>query len=323
MSAARQSARAPGEEMRRARAALRAVRQRADGRVLVFTGAGCSADSKIPTFRGSNAGTLWGGISGKVAMAVFGTPFGWRWLPQRAWRHYLKDFYLPICKAEPHAGHMALSQFESEFRKKASSRPNYSKSCFTTVTMNVDNLHQRAGSTNVHELHGSTSRHRCVEKGHMIALNEYDPTKTDEEHIQASIGVRCAVCDGFPRPDCVLFTEALPNEPWVQAEYAAEQLRGGDVCIVIGTTASVYPAAYIPEIASTRNATMIEINMDETRFTRAFKPIFLRGKASDLLEELLAELDSEEAPALGHDKHSNAMLDLSAATEEARENVAV
>ena len=100
-------------------------------RIVIFTGAGMSADSGIATFR-KDPNSMWSGLKGTLGLAFFGTPLGWRLMPGLAWRVYLSEFYAPIAAASPHAGFAALARLESE---------RFRAAC-TVVTMNVDQLHE-------------------------------------------------------------------------------------------------------------------------------------------------------------------------------------
>ena len=162
-------------------------------RLVVFTGAGMSADSGIATFR-KGGSSLWSGIRGTLALAWFGTPIGWNVMPGWAWAAYLSEFYGPIAKAGPHAGHMALASLEKKFGDK-----------MTIVTMNVDGFHTSAGSTTVVEVHGTVNRLKCKQHG-VVDL----PLATAEE----MRGYRCPSCNGHVRPDVVLFGESLPEGEW-------------------------------------------------------------------------------------------------------------
>jgi NAD-dependent deacetylase len=106
-------------------------------RVAVFTGAGMSADSGISTFRGSS-GSIWAGLSGALLLALYGTPFGWWVTPSLAWKKYLSVFREPMVQAQPHAGHLALARLEQE--------RFFGDAPLPLISMNVDGLHQRAGS---------------------------------------------------------------------------------------------------------------------------------------------------------------------------------
>ena len=166
---------------------------RSADKLVVFTGAGMSADSGIATFR-KGGSSLWGGIRGTLALAWFGTPMGWSVMPGWAWSAYLSEFYGPIARAGPHEGHAALAALENKFGEK-----------MTIVTMNVDGYHTVAGSSNVVEVHGTVNRLRCTRHG----VVDLKPASVDEMR-----GYRCPACRGNVRPDVVLFGESLPQDEW-------------------------------------------------------------------------------------------------------------
>lgn len=232
-------------------------------KLVVFTGAGMSGH--VLTFRGKNG--IWTGISG-LLWKFFATPIGWNWFPQIGWRKYLQEFYGPLAKAGPNEGHKALAEIESKRR-------------MIIVTMNVDGYHQAAGSSTCYELHGTIKRHRCVKNGHPMDIPEEQLLPDTNEPVP-----RCNLCGSTPRPDCVLFMEALPEQDWAQAYQACSSLGKGDVILVIGTSSQVYPAASLPEMASENGATVIEINLEKTRFTQTYTDIFLQGSCEEILQKL-------------------------------------
>ena len=134
------------------------------------------------------------------------------------------------------------------------------------------------------ELHGTTAKHRCIKEGHSIE--------------NVTIDTICEMCGddaySFPRPDCVLFFENILDETWIKAQMAASSLGIGDVCIIVGHSANVYPASYLPEIAYERGATIIEINVSQTRFQKDYNEngqderiLFIQDGAKDGLVKLL------------------------------------
>lgn len=253
--------------------------------VVVFTGAGISKESGIDTFRDPSGNGGW--WANKIGLALFGTPIGWKWLPFGvSWNAY-RVFMRPIVNAEPNAGHYALAELES-FLKDNTHRgdddDDGDEVNYTIMTQNVDGLHQRAGSTDVLELHGTVTRHVCVRNGHRA-----DPELTKEQIFQSK--PRCSVCRSYMRPDAVLFTESLPEDVWRAAERAVSQLRfsSRNVCLVIGTSGLVYPAASIPQEAAKRgNTTIIEVNPVKSTYTEnGLTDIFLQGPSGEVLPLLV------------------------------------
>ncbi|KAL0480486.1 NAD-dependent protein deacetylase sirtuin [Acrasis kona] len=242
-------------------------------RVVVFTGAGISAESGIDTFR--SGGGLWTGMVGKVVLGIFGTPFGWKWLPQFAWSQYVDKFYNPIKNAVPNDGHKALVELEEMFKGK-----------FCIITQNVDGLHQKAGSdpSNVFEVHGTVKRSICVKNRHVYESFE------SEELPRTSPICKVDRCGSTLRPDCVLFTESLPMDEWMNSEDGVNRLRQGDVLLIVGTSANVYPAAGLPKLAARRGAHLIDVNLEPTPFKQCQNYNFLGKGAGTSLPALLAKL---------------------------------
>jgi len=224
---------------------------------IVFTGAGISAESGVPTFRG--AGGLWE----RYKPEELATPEAFARDPGLVWRWYRWRQEV-VYNAEPNPGHRAIAELEALGVVKA------------VITQNVDGLHQKAGSRNVVELHGSLWRARCVKCGAVYRLE-----KPVEE-----IPPKCPKCGGLLRPDVVWFGEALPQEAWRQAVELASR---SDVVIVVGTSGVVYPAAYIPYIAKEHGAVVVEINIEESAITPV-ADFFLRGKAGEVLPNLAEEV---------------------------------
>lgn len=240
-------------------------------RLVVFTGAGMSADSGIATFRKS-ANSLWAGIRGTLGLAYFGTPIGWKLTPGLAWRLYLSEFFAPIAAAEPHAGYAALARLEEA---------RFSSHDCTVVTMNVDSLHRQAGSANVVQVHGTVDRVFCTRCS----------TRRDLPHdlggdVSALKRWRCLHCGGRLRPDVVLFTESLPAEQWRAATSACGSLTAQDCLLVVGTSGGVYPAAGLPEAAIAAGVPVVEINMDPSPISSQIA-CYIRGRAAAVLPQLV------------------------------------
>jgi len=221
-------------------------------RVLVLTGAGISAESGVPTFRGGGNSAVWKGLPFDVIssaqMVKRDLPAVWEWFDYR--RDILKNL-------APNAAHNAIVCWQRKFSE------------FTLVTQNVDGLHQYAGSTDVIEMHGSIWRARCISCHSTFEISRDDRRQED-----------CASCGEHLRPDVVLFGEMLPPGAF---ERAAEAAAKCELCIVIGTSALVYPAASLPEIAKANGAFLCEVNSERTPLSDLFD-VVLTGKAGELLD---------------------------------------
>ncbi len=222
--------------------------------VAVLTGAGISAESGIPTFRG--AGGLWRSFRAED----LATPDAFTRDPRLVWEWYNWRREL-IAKAAPNPAHRALVKLET------------AKPRFTLVTQNVDGLHDLAGSGRILKLHGDIWRMRCTECG---------ANWPDRRPVLPKLPPHCG-CGGLARPGVVWFGEALPEGIMSEAEHAA---ASAEVFLVIGTSAVVYPAAGLVPFAKQNGATVIEINPETT----AFSPIVdfsFQSEAGELLPQLV------------------------------------
>jgi NAD-dependent deacetylase len=225
---------------------------------VVLTGAGISAESGVPTFRGKEG--LWGKFKPEelATMEAFmaNPKIVWEWYN---WRREL------MAKVEPNAGHRALVELSSWFDQ------------FTVVTQNVDGLHRAAGSSRVLELHGNIHRNKCSQCGRATDENmEIDPAQIPA----------CQKCGGKIRPDVVWFGELLPEDAIEEAFAVTEN---ADIFFSVGTSALVHPAASLPVLAKRHGATLIEINPEYTPLTDLADYSF-RAKSGELLPELVALL---------------------------------
>jgi NAD-dependent deacetylase len=236
-------------------------------RVAVLTGAGVSAESGVATFRG--AGGLWEGHR----IEDVATPEAFERDPTLVWRFYnLRRANLQT--VQPNAGHRALADLEQRFGSDK----------FTLITQNIDGLHQSAGSRHVLEVHGSLSRVRCTG-----CRREED--RPGEELPELP---RCGSCNGLLRPAVVWFHEMLPPAVWREAQEATESCN---CFLVVGTSAIVYPAAGLIQMARAAGASVIEVNLEATAAS-GLVDVCLHGKSGELLPELLHRLEGN-APHQG------------------------
>ena len=221
--------------------------------VLVLTGAGVSAESGVPTFRGGGNTAVWKGLPFDVissaGMLARDLPAVWDWF------NYRRGL---LSALKPNPAHEAVSHWQTRFPDLA------------LVTQNIDGLHQAAGSRKVIELHGNIWRARCFE-----CRSRHD---VRELKFDNSVPV-CFDCGGNLRPDVVLFGEMLPAGAF---EAAAMKAQACELCFVVGTSAVVYPAASIPELARAASAYVVEVNPERTPLSD-FCDEVLTGKAGEIL----------------------------------------
>jgi NAD-dependent deacetylase len=235
-------------------------RLRSARRVSILTGAGVSAASGIPTFRGVD------GLWKKVRAETLATPDAFENDPKLVWEWY--DWRRQkIRHAEPNAAHHVLAAWTRR------------RSGVTLITQNVDGLHERAGSERLVRLHGSIWRLRCWRPCPASPRDWVDETAP-----LPSLPPRCPHCGGLARPGVVWFGESLDPEDVRRASDAAVC----DVFLAVGTSSVVYPAAGFLREAKRHGAFTVEINIDSTEATEVVD-VALRGKA----EEILAALDAK------------------------------
>ncbi len=217
--------------------------------VSVLTGAGVSAESGIPTFRGA------GGIWEKYDFRVLATPEGFRKDSRLVWEWYqLRQG--EIAKAKPNPAHLVIADMEKRFPS------------FSVITQNIDGMHERAGNKSVVELHGNIWRMRCERDGLMIRLDS--PVQ--------DIPPLCQ-CGSIMRPDVVWFGEQLPPDAVDEASRIA---RESDVMFVVGTSAVVYPAAALPVITKNSGGAVVEVNLEPTDVS-AYANLSIYGRAGDVM----------------------------------------
>ena len=220
-------------------------------RVVVFTGAGVSAESGVPTFR-TAANALWR----EVDVRNFAYPDGYRRNQPDAWRWYTER----AAKARevvPNAGHHAIAEIERHVGE------------FLLVTQNIDNLHQRAGSKNVLELHGNLREPRCFDCGARATWSQ-EPV--------------CEQCGGLLRPDVVMFEEDLPEGAMDRAREAAVAC---DLLLSVGTSNQVWPATEVPRYAIRGGAHVIIVNPDMEGQPTGRRVTYLIGASGEILPRLV------------------------------------
>lgn len=242
------------EEWREAFAAIDLTR---NTYVTVLTGAGVSAESGVPTFRGEDG--LWRNYRAEE----LATPQAFAADPRLVWEWY--DWRRSIISGkEPNPAHYAITAIENLFDR------------FLLITQNVDGLHRRAGTRRLVELHGYIFGVRCVEEG-TVAENLEVPL--------SSIPPRCD-CGAMLRPDIVWFGEALPEHALRSAMEASGTC---DLMLVVGTSAVVQPAASMPLLAKRSGAFVVEINPDPTPVS-PYVDLVIQGKAGEVMPEVASAL---------------------------------
>ncbi|KAG5449622.1 NAD-dependent protein deacylase sirtuin-5, mitochondrial [Clonorchis sinensis] len=261
--------------------------------VLVITGAGMSAESGVPTFRG--AGGLWRNYNAQD----LATPYAFYDDPGLVWEfyHYRREL---VRKTRPNPGHLALADAEKRF--------NADRRSFTVVTQNVDGLHGQAGSVNVLELHGNLFKTRCT-KCSDVRVNLDSPICPALEnrgspvfdpqlhgHIPEEQLPRChkpisdkhpdRLCNGLLRPHVVWFGESLDTDVLRRVGIA---MTSADACLVVGTSAVVYPAAGFAQELAARGVPVAEVNVEVTPATKSLG-YFFQGKSGEILPELFNDL---------------------------------
>jgi len=217
----------------------------------VLTGAGISAESGIPTFRGSDG--LWKNYSPQQ----LASPNAFKKDPKLVWEWY--DWRRQIIdKATPNPGHTALARIEAEKEK------------FTLITQNIDGLHQKAGSQNIIQLHGSIWEIKCTECG---------TTETNYEVPIGALPPVCNNCSGIMRPGTVWFGEIIPMSIIDKTILSIEE---SEVMIIIGTSGVVEPAASMGLMAKQSGKKVIEINLEQTPNSSLYD-VFIQAKSGETL----------------------------------------
>jgi NAD-dependent deacetylase len=223
--------------------------------IVFFTGAGISSESGIATFRGKEG--LWNKFRPEE-LACFDAfiknpELVWEWY------NYRKKI---VHDAKPNPAHLTIAEMQNHFKDVA------------VITQNVDNLHRRAGSKKIFELHGNIERNFCI-----------DCKKFHTEELNFTTGVPKCECGGLIRPDVVWFGEYLPEDQFLGGEKAAIK---SDIFFVIGTSAVVYPAAGLVHTAKASGAIIVEINIEETPLTSLAQYSYF-GKAGEILPRIFEE----------------------------------
>jgi NAD-dependent protein deacetylase/lipoamidase len=227
-------------------------------RLVAFTGAGISAESGIPTYRGDD------GVWNKYDPAKYADIRYFRENPAYYW-NFFKDIRCPVLKdAQPNRAHLALARLEASNKLAA------------VITQNIDGLHQLSGSKRVLELHGNTRRILCLECGEAYGMD------TIYSKIETQLPPRCSKCNGILKPDVVFFGESLPA---TVLEEAVAESRECDLFMVVGSSLVVQPAASLPVMAKENGAKLVILNKDATPLDH-MADLVIHDSASVILDQI-------------------------------------
>ncbi|XP_029099894.1 NAD-dependent protein deacylase sirtuin-5, mitochondrial isoform X2 [Monodon monoceros] len=255
--------------------------------IVIISGAGVSAESGVPTFRGA------GGYWRRWKAQDLATPQAFARNPSQVWEfyHYRREV---VQSKEPNAGHLAIAECEARLGRQGRR--------VTVITQNIDELHRKAGTKNLLEIHGSLFKTRCTSCG-VVAENYKSPIcpalsgkgapepETQDARIPVEKLPRCeeAACGGLLRPHVVWFGENL--DPAILEE-AGRELALCDLCLVVGTSSVVYPAAMFAPEVSARGVPVAEFNIEATPAANRFRFHF-QGPCGTTLPEALAPHETE------------------------------
>jgi NAD-dependent deacetylase len=251
---------------------LRSLAQRLGSvrRVTVVTGAGVSAASGVPTFRGED------GLWSNFRVEDLATPEAFARDPDLVWKWYAWRREL-VSACRPNRAHQVLAAWSARYPQ------------FTLITQNVDGLHERAGTRNVVRFHGSLWELACW-KGCARSPSRW----LDETVPISELPPRCPHCRGLARPGVVWFGEPIDRSV-LEASLAALDC---DVCLVVGTSGLVYPAAGLADEARRRGAFTVEINPEPTEATDRFD-LSIQGPAEEVLDRLDGRLGESDESSSG------------------------
>ncbi|XP_062926021.1 NAD-dependent protein deacylase sirtuin-5, mitochondrial [Mobula hypostoma] len=255
--------------------------------IAIITGAGASAESGVPTFRGA------GGFWRKWQAQDLATPEAFSRNPSRVWEfyHYRRELML---SKNPNSAHIAIAECEARLSKQGRK--------VVVITQNIDELHKRAGSKNIYEIHGSLFKTRCTSCKN-VSENYRSPIcpalagkgapdpDTEDARIPVENLPRCEEmgCNGLLRPHVVWFGETLDSDVLMEVN---KELEICDLCLLVGTSSIVYPAAlFAPQVAA-RGVPVAEFNTQTSNATTKFR-FYFKGPCGTTLPPALARHESE------------------------------
>lgn len=226
---------------------------------VAFTGAGISVESGIAPFTG--AGGLWNQYDPKFIEINF-----FQMHPAESWREMKKIFFTDMEESYPNKAHEVLAKLEEQGFIKG------------VITQNIDGLHQKAGSKNVQEFHGTIHTLSCTGCGKKYSLNDIDLTEEPPY----------CICGGVLKPDFVFYGEGIPYMPY---QKSADMAARADVMLIVGTAGQVMPACSLPLAAKEHGAKIIEVNPQPSAFTQTVTDLYFPYKAGEFFAALEKELD--------------------------------
>ena len=242
------------EDIRKAAGIIRKAKH-----LTAFTGAGISVESGIPPFRGE--GGLWDKYDPMLLDIQYFMAH-----PEKSWKVIKEIFYDTFGDAKPNRAHEVLAEMEKDgFLKEV-------------ITQNIDNLHQEAGNTIVHEFHGNCRNLICTKTGELLLVDYADLDALPPMH---------PATGGLLKPDFIFFGEGIPSGAFQASIEAANK---SDVFLVIGTTGEIMPASQIPHMAKENGAIIIEVNIEPSNYTNGISDIFLQGRATEVMGVLVEAL---------------------------------
>lgn len=238
---------------------------KASSYTVAFTGAGIGTESGIPDFRSAESG-LWDQVDPMKVASIYGFKAN-----PKAFYDWVRPLVQVTLRAKPNPAHLALAELEKIGDLRA------------IITQNIDNLHQRAGSKVVYELHGHMRNATCIH-----CYRETDSKTLLRDFSESGRMPRCEHCNGILKPNVILFGEQLPIRPFLAAQEAA---RRAEVMIVVGSSLVVEPACELPLLAFRTGAKLIIVNLEETSTDR-YADVIIRGRAATILPELIQQMES-------------------------------
>lgn len=261
-----------------------------NGRVVALTGAGISAESGIPTFRGAEG--YWVVGSKNYMPQEMATHEMFEAAPEEVWRWYLYRFGL-VRHAQPNAGHHALVRLERALGDR-----------FTLVTQNIDGLHRRAGASDLrtYAIHGDAAWMRCAAECGVgrLELPSFVPRgKDDPFSAEDRRRLTCPRCGGWVRPHVLWFDECYDEENY-RMDSAVAAAHAADLLLVVGTSGATNLPMQIGQIAYLNGAAIVDVNPEDNPFAafaqRVARGFFARGSASEWLPSIVERLGATEHP---------------------------